>query len=436
MVGPGAVTTARRARGAVALLFFTNGAIFASVVPRYPDLKDRLDLSNAALGSAVSAYWVGALALGLLGGVLISRWGSARVAEAVTVAAAANLAVVGVVPSWWALAGALFVAGSLDTLADVTENAHALRVERLYRRSILNSLHAVWSIGAVTGGLTGSLAAGSGVPLGWHLSVAGAVLAVVAVAASRFLLPGDDHSGPGTSRAAAPPPREVTVPRRRSGSRQGGRQGRRRGRRQGHRLGLVVVALGVFATLAQGLEDVAATWSPVYLRDVLAAPAALAGAGFVALQGMQTVGRLLGDRLVTRYGDRAVARAGAVLAGAGVGGALVLPSTAATVAGFGAAGLGLATLIPAAMRHADALPGLSPGVGLTLVGTVARLGSIAAAPLIGLAADAHGLRTALLVAPAAAVVLLLLAPVLPTRLRSAPPHDAPTTRDPASAHRP
>lgn len=395
------MTAARRARGAVALLFFTNGAIFASVVPRYPDLKARLGLSNAALGSAVGAYWVGALLLGLLGGVLISRWGSARVAEVVTVAAAANLTLIAVAPSWWALAGALFVAGSFDSLADVTENAHALRVERLYGRSILNSLHAVWSIGAVTGGLAGSLAVGLDVPLGWHLPVAGAVFAVVAVVAARRLLPGDDRTGPGALPAPAPAPQRAS--RVRSG--------------RLLRLGLAVLALGVFDTLAQGIEDVGSTWSAVYLRDVVAAPAVLVGGGFVALQGMQTIGRLLGDRVVMRYGDRAVARGGAVLAGAGVAGALAFNSPAATVAGFGITGLGLATLIPAAMRHADALPGLAPGVGLTLVGTVARVGSIAAAPLIGLAADARGLRVALLAAPAAAVVLLLLTPVLTARAR-------------------
>jgi hypothetical protein len=38
------------------------------------------------------------------------------------------------------------------------------------------------------------------------------------------------------------------------------------------------------------------------------------GLGFIAVQTCQTVGRLLGDPAVTRFGDRAVARAGAGLA--------------------------------------------------------------------------------------------------------------------------
>ncbi|MBE1534237.1 hypothetical protein [Actinomadura algeriensis] len=48
-VVPGAPTRrARRARAAVAALFLTNGAVFFNVVPRYPQIKDELELSNAA----------------------------------------------------------------------------------------------------------------------------------------------------------------------------------------------------------------------------------------------------------------------------------------------------------------------------------------------------------------------------------------------------
>jgi hypothetical protein len=103
------------------------------------------------------------------GGALVARWGSAVVAPVSTLLIAGNLVLVGAAPAWLALALALFVAGSLDAVADVANNAHALRVERRYGRSILNALHAVWSIGAVTGarhGLAGGRAgrAGRGSP--------------------------------------------------------------------------------------------------------------------------------------------------------------------------------------------------------------------------------------------------------------------------------
>ena len=48
--------------------------------------------------------------------------------------------------------------GEHDAITDVAQNSHGLRVQRLYGRSILNSFHAVWSSGAVLGGLLGGAA--------------------------------------------------------------------------------------------------------------------------------------------------------------------------------------------------------------------------------------------------------------------------------------
>jgi MFS family permease len=368
------------------------------VVPRYPDLKAELGLSNAALGSAVAAYGLGALVAGMVAGVLVSRWGSVRVAPVTTVAIAANLLLLGAAPWWIALAAALFVAGSLDAIADVASNSHGMRVERRYGRSILNSLHGLWSVGAVLGGAMGAAAAGLGLPLVGHFAIAAALFAALAVGASRFLLPGLDD----TERTAS--------------------ANRRPGQRpQYRRLAVTrrVVALGTVAALAQVMEDTGGAWGVVYLREDLDAAAAVSGLGFVALQICQTLGRLLGDRAVTRYGDRSVARAGTALAGGAMVAALAVPATASTVLAFGAVGLGIGTLIPASMRTADNLPGLPRGVGLTLAGSVNRIAMLAAPPLIGVIADGYGLRAGLLVIPLAAVLVLLLAPALP----AAPVHE-------------
>jgi MFS family permease len=383
------VSSASKARGAVAALFFANGALFANLVPRFPELKAELDLSNSAFGTAVAAYGVGALIAGLVAGLLVSRFGSVLVAPASTIGIALNLVLLGLAPSYATLAAALFVAGSLDSIADIAVNAHGLRVERLYKRSILNSLHGLWSVGAVAGGAMGAIAAGLEVPLATHLAIAAAVFAALAIGVSRFLLPGRDDA------ELAPPAGQLP------------------------RLGLArtVLALGVIAAMAQVMEEATATWGAVYLRNDLGAAAAVSGLGFIALQGTQTIGRLLGDRVVTRFGDRAVARAGATLAGCAMAGALAAPATATTILAFGLVGLGIGTLIPASLRAADGLPGLPRGVGLSLVGTVVRIAVLASPALIGITADATSLRAALLAMPLAAALVLVLTPALPASRR-------------------
>src|SRR5690606_8540726 len=134
--------------------------------------------------------------------------------------------------------------------------------------------------------------------------------------------------------------------------------------------------------------------------------------GYIALVGAQFVGRLVGDRLVDRFGQRAVARAGGLVAAAGMGLALAVPTVGGTVLGFAAAGFGVATLVPAAMQAADELPGLKPGSGLTIVSWLMRLGFLLSPPVVGLVADATSLRVGLTVVPLAGFVVLLLAGLL------------------------
>ncbi|MDQ8041800.1 MFS transporter [Cellulosimicrobium sp. XJ-DQ-B-000] len=414
----------RRARVAVAALFLTNGALFANLVPRYPEIKAGLDLGNATYGLAVAAFPAGAITAGLAAAALVRRFGSARVAVAGTVLTAAGLLLAGLAPALPLLVVALFAAGAMDAFTDVAQNAHGLRVQRRYGRSIINGFHALWSVGAVVGGGMAAAAIALGLPLGVHLAITGALFAVVALAALRWCLPGLDGETPDAVAAEA-----VATPAGAPAGAEPAGAGAALARASRARTAAVLAALVLVAVAGTLVEDAGSTWAAVYLSGSLGAPATLAAAGFVALVGAQFVGRLVGDRLVDRFGQRAVARTGGALVALGTGLALAFPSVPGTIAGFAAAGFGVATLVPAAMQQADELPGLRAGTGLTLVSWLMRLGFLLSPPIVGLVADATSLRTGLLVLPLAGVVVVLLTGVLaPRRATSSPHHPSPHDR--------
>ena len=416
----------RRARVAVALLFLTNGALISNLLPRYPAIKEALDLSNASFGLAVAAGPVGAIVAGLAASWLIRRFRSSRVAVVGTVVTAVVVLLAGLSPVGVLFAAALFVAGALDAIVDVAQNSHGLRVQRRYGRSILNSFHAIWSVGAVAGGLMGGAAAGLDVPIGVHLAISGVVFGVVAIVSYRLMLQGPEpaselEEAPATpTEGVASSSTSAPVPVAGADSDAGARV-----RRSAVKLGTwgVLVALVLIAASGTVVEDAGNTWAALYLSGSLGAGVTVAALGFVALQGAQFVGRILGDRLVDRFGQRAVARVGGALVFVGMGQALAFPSVGTTILGFALAGFGVATLIPAAMHAADSLPGFRPGTGLTLVSWLMRLGFLAAPPLIGAVADASSLRAGLLLIPAVGLVVLALSGVLAGRQRPAPhPH--------------
>ncbi|GAB2555947.1 MFS transporter [Leucobacter ruminantium] len=390
---PSASSSDRRARAAVAVLFLTNGALFANILPRYPEIKEHLGLGNAAYGLSVAAFPAGAILAGLAAAALIRRFGSARVAVAGTVLTSLGLLVAGLAPSAPVFVLGLFVGGAMDAITDVAQNAHGLRVQRRYGRSILNSFHAVWSIGAVAGGSMAAAAIALRLPIGVHLGMSAALFSALSLVALRFCLPGRDDEG--DERAVAGPEeiraglRSVITPR----------------------IVLVLIALVVIAVAGTVVEDAGSSWAALYLSS-LGAPSAVAALGFISLVGAQFVGRLVGDGMVDRFGQRAVARAGGVVAALGMGAALAFPSIPGTVLGFATAGLGVATLVPAAMHAADELPGLRHGTGLTVVSWLMRLGSLLSPPLVGMIADASSLRAGLLLVPAAGLAVVLLAGAL------------------------
>jgi MFS family permease len=380
----------RRARIATAALFLTNGAIFANLLPRYPEIKADLHLSNAVYGAAIAAFSGGALVAGLAAAALIRRFHSSRVAVVGTIGIATFVVVAGLATSPLVLAAALFVAGASDSITDVAQNAHGLRVQRSYGRSIINSFHAVWAVGAILGGLMGAGAIAMHMPRSTHLAIAAFVFSAVAVVAYPYLLRGPDHDDHPSARSDG-------------------------GGGAGIATYATLVALVMIAIAGATVEDAGSSWATLYLRDSLGAPGAVAAFGYIALVGFMFVGRLIGDRMVDRFGERAVARVGGLVAATGMGAALAFPSVPGTIAGFAAAGLGVATLIPAAMHGADRLPGMRPGTGLTVLTWLMRVGFFGAPLLVGVIADATSLRIGLLSVPVAGVVVMALAGALSAR---------------------
>ncbi|MBF4459892.1 MFS transporter [Pseudoclavibacter sp. VKM Ac-2867] len=380
-------------------MFLTNGALFANLLPRYPGLKAELALSNVEFGLVVAAYPSGALLAGLAAAALIRRFWSSRLAVAGTAITSLALFAASFAPNGLLLAAAFAFGGAADALTDVAQNSHGLRVQRRFGRSIINGFHAIWSIGAVLGGLMGAAAVALQVPLPLHLGLSGAVFTLVAILAYRWMIPGPEHDDVEVTTAG------IRVVKAGTSARGGSAKY------------LVLLALVLLTVAGSVVEDSGSTWAALYLSGSLEAPQALAAFGFIALVGAQFVGRMLGDRLVDRFGERRVAQAGGLVTALGMGVALLFPSVGGTIAGFAAAGLGIATLVPAALHAADELPGFKPGTAITLVSWLMRLGFLAAPPLVGLLADATSLRVGLIVVPIAGIVAFLCAGVLAGRTR-------------------
>ncbi|MDE0572809.1 MFS transporter [Demequina sp. B12] len=381
-----------RARLAVSLIFFTNGIVLGGFAPRVPAIRDHLDLTYGTFGLAMSMWPVGALLLGLAAAPMVRHLRSSRVATVGMVASALAMVLAGTAGNVWVFGVALFWVGATDAWVDVAQNAHGLRVQRRYGRSIFNSFHALWSAGAVAGGVIGAVCAGADVSVAAQFGAQAVLVTAVNVAVYRWLLAGPEPQSvadEGAGEAGVPqhtPLRSIPW------------------RTWGLLLALTIIAIGGGWT-----EDSASTWSASYMYDELGATAAVAAFAFIAMQSSQFVGRLLGDAMVDKWGQRSVARWGGSLVAVSMGLALAFPSAWGTVVAFGVAGFGVATLIPGAMHAANELPGLRAGTGLTILSWLLRLAFLFSPALVGAIADATSLRVGLILMPVFGLLVVALA---------------------------
>lgn len=374
----------------VAIMFATNGAVFASVLPWYPTLKQQWGLDDLVFGFVVAAFAAGSLGSTVLPSLAVGRFGPRRVVFWGTVALALLVAGVGWASSGLVLAVLLLGVGLVDAVVDVSQNVAGVRVESRGRRSILSSMHAFWSLGAVAGGAAGTAAASAGWDIRAHL--AAVAVSVVGLVALAVLLTGPVPAAP----AAADGPGGVE---------------KRPGLGFG-RIMLVTLPVALLATSGTMVEDIANNWAGLSSVELAGVAVGDAGVAFTVVLAAQMVGRFTGDRFIDRFGRVAVARAGGVLIALGGLAVVAASGPGLLYAGYALAGFGCATLVPSAFAAAARLPGVSEGAGVTAVSWLMRIGFLATSPVLGALSAATSLRRALLLLVAAGVVVAVLAPAL------------------------
>jgi Major Facilitator Superfamily len=349
----------------VAAAFLAHSALVGTWAARLPAIKHALHLSDGRLGAALFGMAAGTLAGSWLGGRL-GRWlGPAPVVRAGVPATAAALVATALAGSFAALAAALVVFGVVAAVVDVAMNAIAVGVERQDGRPLMSGLHGVWSVGLLLGAVAASGAAAAGLRPSVHFAiVAGVVAAGSALPLARL------RSGGG---AGAP--------------------GRRAGRTAWT---AAVAALGAIAFCSYFAEGAAIDWSAVYMHDRAGAGGAVAAAAFAGFSLAMAGSRLIGDRLLARFGPVAVTRTASAVAAAGLGVALAIPVPAAGLVGFALMGAGLAPIVPTVI---SAVGGTVAGVeeAVSRVIMIAYVGTITGPAAIGYTAGRAGLRPALVI---------------------------------------
>ncbi len=392
----------RAALVAVAVQFWINGMVYSAIVPRLPDIRDRLSVGVATLGLILTIAAVGGLVGSAIGGPAIVRYGTKRCIIVGTVLTLLVLPAVGLTTSAVVLTVVLAVLAVFDVVIDIAMNIQGSRLSSRRRTPVMNRLHGLWSLGTVVGGLLSVRAAGAEIPVAVHLSAVSVLLAAALAVFGRLLLPADGEATAGPAADAGPPrPGDertgvdvTTAPI------------------LARRTGLLLAALGGAAVT---MELTTSDWAAFRLADDLGVGPGRVGLGFVAFTAGMVTGRFAGDSIQAVIGRHSLVRAAATLAAAGLLVATVTPDrlTAAlgvdpvvvAIAGFYLAALGVSVIFPQLYDAAARAPGpAGRGLGYLTAGT--RIAGLASPVVVGVVAGTDlsvGTAVALITVPCCAI---------------------------------
>ena len=379
---PGPLTS-RTATVAVTTLFAVNGMLIGGNAGALPSLRDKLDISDTRVAVLLFCAGVAGIVSMQVGGRLADAIGARTVALAalpVLIAAAATIALA---PTFAVALVGLLLLGLGNGAMDVGMNAIGVQVEAARRRPVMSSFHAFFSLGSFVGaGAVLLLAKVLGITGGRIVTPLMLSLAVVAAAVLVVLL--------------KITPQTAVVEHRVDGVRA--------------KIPRAAWVLGVMA-LSFGLaEGTAVDWSALHVTDVARVDPTTGSLGLVAVTAFMVVIRLVGDRLVARFGRRAVVRFGAVCAALGYLAVTLVDGLPLLVVGWCLVGFGVGMIAPQVYAVAGHMGG---GRVLAVVVTFGYAAFLMGPAVVGFLVRHLGIQHAMAVPAALCAVIIALAATMP-----------------------
>jgi MFS family permease len=373
----------RTAALAVTTLFAVNGLLLGGYGGSLPSLRERLGLDATQIAAMLFVGGLAGIVSMQIGGRLADSIGARRVtlmALPILVVAAITI---GVAPSYPVLVLGAVLIGLGNGAMDVAMNALGVQVESARAKPIMSFFHAFFSVGNFAGaGLVFLLATVAGIDgaeivLPLMLILAGiAVLVLVVLFRITPVAATVEHKVDG---------KRTKIPR-------------------------VAWILGAMA-LAFGLsEGTAVDWSSLHVTDVAHVSPTTGALGLIAVSGFMVVIRLLGDRLVTRFGRRNVVRFGGICAALGYATVTLVSSLPLLVAGWALVGFGVGMIAPQVYAVAGHIGG---GRVLAVVVTFGYAAFLIGPAVVGFLVNHLGIHHAMAVPAILCIGIIALATTMP-----------------------
>ena len=372
----------QRAKLAVRAAFITNGFTVGALVARLPDFKIQLDATTGEIGRMLFCISFGVLfTLGFIGKV-IARRGSKPIAIIGSLGAALALIPIAFSSTVLPLAISFFIFGIWITIQDVAMNSHAATLEHETRQKLMSGFHALFSVGALLGGLVGGLFAQFDYSIRNQCLTLMAPFLILALSVRNLWLPAevDIHEAEHHEKTKRP---------------------------------AIFLFIGLLGMASAVNEGAAGDWGGILARDTFHASPFLATLPYIVFNIGMVGGRFSGDFLMEKFGTFKILFRAGLITGIGLTAGILIGNIYSQIFAWFAIGAGMSVVIPAVFSAGATIAReryagrIAPSQGVAIVSGISYFGFLGAPPTIGYIADAITLRWAMLIPAALAIFMAI-----------------------------
>jgi MFS family permease len=351
-------------RLATTVFFFISGFGYSSWASRIPAIKSQLHLSEAEFGAVLFAFPIGLMLTMPFTKRILNLFSSRYCMLSGAILFNVVLALPGFAAYVWQLVLILLIFGGSRNILNLSMNAQALEVQRLYPKSIMTTFHAIWSLAGFAGAGLGYVMVTQHIDPSFHLLGIG--VAMLAVVSCFYPLTLESEPSKEESKFFSMPDKN-----------------------------LLKFAIICFVSMA--CENTMYDWSGIYFQNVLQASQKITTAAFVFFMTAVTLGRFLGDYVVMRFGIKSILFYSAIMISVGFLICFLLPFIIPTILGFVLIGVGVSCTVPLVFSIAGRSKSLSSGSALTSISTIGYLGFLIVPPMVGFISEALSMKWAFLI---------------------------------------
>ena len=370
----------QRAKLAVRAAFIANGFTVGALIARLPDFKNLLDATTGEIGQILFCIAIGVLTTLSFIGKVIAQRGSKPVVIFGSFAAAFALLPIAFANQVIQIAFSFFLFGIGITIQDVAMNSHAATLEHQTGRKLMSRFHAVFSLGALLGGLIGGLFAQFEISIKSQCLALFILFTLIAFGVRNLWLPAavDIHEFESEEKKKRPS---------------------------------IFIFIGLLGLAGAINEGAAGDWGGILARETFGASPFLATLPYIFFNIGMVGGRFAGDYVMESFGTFKILFRAGLTTGVGLITGLLIGNIYSQIFAWFAIGLGMSVVIPAVFSAGATIARerfagqIAPSQGVAIVSGISYFGFLGGPPTLGYIADAITLRWAMLI-PALLAILM------------------------------